>query len=96
MTQFDLFAIPTDRAPDTNPLLDLKVVLPDFCPKCRSGMAIIGPGKGPHVASLTCAGCRHHRGWLSKQKADFIKQIISTFGRPTEPIVIRGDGAGAD
>jgi hypothetical protein len=84
--QFDLFSAPGSNV---NLLLDLKIVMPGTCPKCRCGVAIIGPGKGPHAASLTCAGCRRHRGWLAKPEADFIREIIRAVGRPTTPIVLR-------
>jgi hypothetical protein len=89
MNQLNRFAAPDGIPGPDNPVLGLKVVMPVACPKCRNRLAIIGPGKGPHAASLTCARCRHARGWLAKQEADFINNIISTFGRPTAPIVLR-------
>ena len=84
-----LFAAPDGITDPSNPAFGLKVVMQSVCPKCRNRLAIIGPGEGPHTASLTCTRCRHARGWLAKQETDFINKIISTFGRPTAPIVLR-------
>ena len=72
-----------------NPTLRLTVVMFGACPKCRNRLAVIGSGKQPNTASLTCTRCRHARGWLAKQEIDFINKIINTFGRPVAPIVLR-------
>jgi hypothetical protein len=32
-------------------------------------IAFPGPGKGPHVAALTCLSCGRHGGWLSHDQA---------------------------
>jgi hypothetical protein len=65
--RLDLFDPPS-------PLLGLRVVRSESCPKCRSFIATIGTGKPSHVASLICAVChrfvnpdfiRHHRlAWI--------------------------------
>jgi hypothetical protein len=89
MTQF--VSAPADA--DANPLLGLQVVMASACPECRHRVAVIGPGKGPHTAALTCARCRQHRGWMSIQEADFIKEIIRMFGKPTTPIMLRNPPA---
>ena len=89
MNPLNLFAAPDGITDPSNPAFGLKVVMQSVCPKCRNRLAIIGPGEGPHTASLTCTRCRHARGWLAKQETDFINKIISTFGRPTAPIVLR-------
>ncbi len=72
----------------------LPVMMPDACPKCRSRLAVIRSTR-----LLACATCRRQRGWLSKQETDFINKIVSTFGTPTAPIVLRNppasDAAGA-
>ena len=47
-----------------NPLAGLKVRLERGC-KCGHGVLLTGEGKGPHKASLICADCARHRGWLS-------------------------------
>jgi hypothetical protein len=93
MNQLNRFAAPDGIPGPDNPVLGLNVVMPVACPKCRNRLAIVGPGKGPHAASLICARCRHARGWLAKQEADFINNIISTFGRPTAPVVLRNPPA---
>jgi hypothetical protein len=89
MNHLNLFVGPDGIPGPDNPVLGLKVVMPVACPKCRNRLAIIGPGKEPYAASLTCAPCCRHCGWLTKQETDFINNIISTFGRPTAPIVLR-------
>jgi hypothetical protein len=61
------------------------------CRACGGGVTVvvIGPGAGPHVASLHCAACDRHRGWLPKTIAEFLLETISRFGRPREPITIQ-------
>jgi hypothetical protein len=83
--QPDLFgtAVPTD------PLLGLAVKLPDTCSKCGDLVAIIGPGKPPHCASLLCQSCGLHRGWISRANYTFLNEVINKFGAPSEPIVFR-------
>ena len=73
----------------------LLVQTPCAC-RCGAALAVIGPGKGPHAAALHCEECDVHRGWVSHATHKFLTEIVNQFGRPTEPIVIRGDGAGAD
>jgi hypothetical protein len=89
MKQLDPVAAPNVIPDPSNPILRLTVVMSGACPKRRNRLAVIGFGKEPHTASLTCTRCRHARGWLAKQETDFINKIISTFGRPTAPIVLR-------
>jgi hypothetical protein len=83
--QFDLF----DPATAAHPLTGLAVKLPDTCSKCGHLVAIIGPSKPPHFASLLCRSCGMHRGWLSRANYTFLNEIINKFGAPTEPIVFR-------
>jgi hypothetical protein len=59
------------------------------CGVCGQTVVVIGKGAGPHVASLNCASCYRHRGWLPKTIADFLVGTISRFGWPPEPITIR-------
>jgi hypothetical protein len=84
-TQLDLFGLPTSA----DPLLGLAVKLPNTCSKCADLVAIIGPGKPPHSASLLCRSCGLHRGWISRANYTFLNEIINKFGAPTEPIVFR-------
>jgi hypothetical protein len=59
------------------------------CGVCGQTVVVIGNGAGPHVASLRCASCDRHRGWLTKEIADFLVGTISRFGWPSEDITIR-------
>lgn len=36
---------------------------------CTGESWLTGPGKGPHVAALTCVSCGKHGGWLSRSEA---------------------------
>ena len=74
--------------PSDNPLIGLVVDLQQPC-KCGAYVAVIGCGKGPHLASLRCEACDEHRGWLSQQTHSFISETIKRFGRPTDPIRVR-------
>jgi hypothetical protein len=40
------------------------------CRSCGAESFLTGPGKGPHVASLTCVTCGRHGGWLSRTEAE--------------------------
>jgi hypothetical protein len=73
----------------TEPLLGLRVKLPGTCAQCGAQVAIVGPGKTPHWRSLLCRSCGLHRGWLSRANYTFLREIISKFGAPSEPIVFR-------
>jgi hypothetical protein len=57
-------------------------------PCCRN-VCTIGPGKRPHAGELICADCGQHRGWISKTTAHWIESVMSRFGAPTTPIVVR-------
>lgn len=84
--QTDLFGAST--TPD-NPLLGISVRLPDVCSKCGESVAVIGPGKAQHKASLNCNSCGYFRGWISAESYSFIATITNKFGAPTTPILIR-------
>jgi hypothetical protein len=84
-SQLALFDAPKTPA---DQLVGSQVKLPDPC-ECGCGIATVGPGKAQHKASLTCASCGRHRGWLSHNTYAFIAEIINKFGCPTTPIVIR-------
>jgi hypothetical protein len=98
--ELDLFGAATPA----DPLAGLAVKLPDTCGKCGQLVAIVGPGKPPHCASLLCRSCGAFRGWISRANYTFLNEIINKFGVPTEPIVFRnrstkpeqdGDGSSA-
>ena len=57
--------------------------------KCGNEMATIGHGRGPYAAELVCSRCGAHRGWLSHSTANWIGTVVSKFGAPTTPIILR-------
>src|SRR5262249_29620364 len=57
-------------------------------PCCRN-VCTIGAGRGPHAGELICSDCGQHRGWLSKSTAHWIETVVTRFGAPTTPIVVR-------
>jgi len=59
------------------------------CAACGERVVVIGKAAPPHVASLHCASCDRHRGWLPKKIAGLLVATISRFGRPPEAITIR-------
>jgi hypothetical protein len=84
MSKVDLFGNPT--------LIGLKVKLDrpvDRARPCCENICTIGAGKGPHAGELICADCGQHRGWLSKSTARWIESVITRFGAPNTPIVVR-------
>ena len=36
----------------------------------------VGDGKGPHAASLNCATCGRHIGWMKRVDFDFYKKLV--------------------
>jgi hypothetical protein len=72
----------------SSPIEGLRVKLPRQC-KCGCRMFVTGPGKATHAASLLCASCSRHSGWLSGESARFLQKIVETFGKPTEAIEVR-------
>ena len=71
-----------------NPLVGIDVRLPDSCKHCGSQLAVIGPSRPPHRASMNCKSCASFRGWVSNVSFDFISKVVEQFGQPTEPILI--------
>jgi hypothetical protein len=78
---------------DVTPLVGLRVRLQRTidvpCGACGETVVVISHGTGPHVASLHCAACDRHRGWLPKTITEFLLTAISQFGWPPEAITIR-------
>ena len=74
----------------TDPLTGVEVHLPRHC-QCGHDILHIGPGRGPHRASLHCVRCGRHCGWLPNEISKFLCDVIEHFGRPTEPITIAGN-----
>jgi hypothetical protein len=72
--------------------VEVKIESTTARPCCsRSGIAVLGysAGNGMHAASITCSNCGQHRGWLSRETARQVEEVIQRFGRPSEPIIIR-------
>jgi hypothetical protein len=91
--QLDLFTAPANQlrrsaAAPADPLNGLVVQLSDRC-RCGSCHAVIGEGKGPHRASLFCARCEGHRGWMPNEAHAFVAEVIRKFGKPKVPIRIQ-------
>jgi hypothetical protein len=77
----------TDAPPLTGLRIQLERTKDVPCGAC--GQPVVGKAAGLHVASLHCATCDRHRGWLPETIADFLLETISRFGWPTEAITIR-------
>jgi len=73
---------------NVDPLVGLKVNLPRQC-QCGHDVVHVGPGRGPHRASLQCALCGRHCGWLSHKAAKFLADVIDRFGKPIAPVRVR-------
>jgi hypothetical protein len=72
-------------------IIGIKVKLARDCDSakpCHDNVAVIGPGKAPHVGEFRCAACGAHRGWLSHAMNDFILETVRRFGSPVEPIIL--------
>jgi hypothetical protein len=81
---------PSSAQPDSLIRLKVKFDRPvDREHPCCRNVCIIGAGKGPHTGELRCADCGRHRGWLSKSTAQWIESVVTRFGAPTTPIVVR-------
>jgi hypothetical protein len=90
--QLDLFissSAITASSSSTARLAGLRVTMPNGCRACGSFGAILGSSAGPHWASVICSDCGAHRGWLPRQSAISINQILDAGSRPSTPIVIR-------
>ena len=72
----------------TDPIVGLKVQTPTPCQKCRCVTARIAEGQWLNVP-LLCTSCGIERGRLSYETLKFIRRVVETFGRPTEPIKLK-------
>jgi hypothetical protein len=83
---------PAPKQTPASPLLGLRVRLDrpvDRERPCCLNICTIGPARGPHVGELICADCGEHRGWLSQTIGRWIEDVVTRFGAPTTPIVMR-------
>lgn len=85
--QLDLFRHPVMPLPPRDRTHGL-LVQSTAC-RCGCELAVIDEGKGPHVASLHCYKCDLHRGWVSHATHKFLTEIVTKFGRPVKPIILR-------
>jgi hypothetical protein len=76
-------------APASSALIGTKIKLDRVTDRCCDNLAVISSGKGMHDASLTCAGCGQHRGWLPAAAITFISETMQHFGSTTESVVLR-------
>jgi hypothetical protein len=58
------------------------------CP-CGSGIMRIGPGRNQHHAGVTCVACGQFGGWLSRESASFVAEVVRAVGVPTKPVQVR-------
>jgi hypothetical protein len=72
---------------NADPLVGIAINLPRHC-QCRHNMLLVGPGRGPHRASLQCARCGLHCGWLSHKTATLSFRRDRAF-RPIAPVHVR-------
>ena len=86
--QPDLFRQPVEPLPPRDRTHGLLVRTPTPC-RCGAELGGDRTGEAMHAASLVCAECGTHRGWLSHESHRFLTEIVDKFGRPTEPIVLR-------
>jgi hypothetical protein len=84
--------LPFEDNPPTAPLVGLLIRMQRTidvpCSVCGETDVVIGLGAGPHAASLHCASCSRHRGWLPKLVRDFLAEVVRLHGWPTDPITI--------
>ncbi len=68
----------------------VKVTRGRGCRKCKIDVLVIARvGIGPHAAELECPRCHKNCNWLSKEAVEFVTTIISKFGAPDGPVVLR-------
>ena len=67
---------------------EISVKLPAACRHCGCPVAIVGPGAGPHAASVRCRSCGRRVGWLSRAHCAYINRVLETRGLQREPIVL--------
>ena len=61
----------------------------DISCACGGTVVIVGEAATSHTASMRCAGCDRHRGWLPRTIASFLSETARLFGAPDEPFLIR-------
>jgi hypothetical protein len=84
--QLDMFGA---VAPSTS-IIGLTAILPKPCHWCGANSVMIGSSRAMHHARLDCSECGRHRGWASGEAVLFLQGIIDHFGRPDQPVIVRG------
>ena len=77
---------------DATPIIGLRISLErtvDTPCVCGETAVNIGQGTAPHAASLYCASCDRHRGWLPRAIAEFVLDVVRWFGRPADAVALR-------
>ena len=93
--QLDLFGPPAGAG--AAPFVGLEVKPTSACRQCGGSVAIVGPGVGPHCASLRCRSCDFHSGWLSRAHCTFLIEVINEAGvPPRQPIALPHFKTGKD
>jgi len=72
----------------TDPIVGLKVQMPTPCRKCHCITTHTAEGQWLNVP-LLCTSCGSERGRLAYEAVKFIRRVVETFGRPTEPIKLK-------
>src|SRR5262249_32624221 len=70
------------------PVVGIQINLPRHC-QCGHDVLHVCSGRGPHRASLQCARCGRHCGWLSHIVAKFLSEVIEHFGKPIAFVQVR-------
>jgi hypothetical protein len=47
------------------------------CRSCGAESFLTGPGRGPHIASLSCVSCGAFNGWLSRLQAAAVLERLA-------------------
>jgi hypothetical protein len=91
MQQLDLFLEPTfaSSSLSSSPLIGLQVQLLQPCRSCGNATGVIGSSCRPHAHGISCEQCNGFCRWLSQPEASFLIEVVTKFGRPSGPIVIR-------
>ena len=52
-------------------------IRPSKCKHCgEEEYPVVGDGKGPHAASLSCSSCGRHIAWMSKADFEFYHELV--------------------
>jgi hypothetical protein len=58
-------------------------------PCCRNLCVITAAADPTHAAALECVDCGQRRGHISRTTTAWIEHVVTRFGAPTIPIVVR-------